>query len=151
MIWLTSAQSRNTLLVLLLGRICSLFKQVCKKLCTLQVFLMLQLYLPLLENLFDSKADRQEHIVMVYAHILGRWLCRIYSVFVNMVLMGRNFHLLVRHVLCVSCFMNVWTRYSAEQRHVSQLRGDTSDLVIDDKEVTIFRTSSAGSRRRIRR
>ncbi len=41
--------------------------------------------------------------------------------------------------------MNVLTRYSAEQRHVSQLRGDTSYLVIDDKEVTTFRTSSAGS------
>ena len=47
---------RNTLLVFSLGRICSLFKQVWKKLCTLQVFLMLQLYLPLLENLFDSES-----------------------------------------------------------------------------------------------
>ena len=69
----------------------------------------------------------------------------------NMVSDGQNLHLLVRHVLCVSRFMNVLTRYSAEQRHVSQLRGDTSDLVIDDKEVTIFRTSSTGSWRRIRR
>ena len=69
----------------------------------------------------------------------------------NMVSDGQNLHLLVRHVLCVSRFMNVLTRYSAEQRHVSQLRGDTSDLVIDDKEVTTFRTSSTGSWRRIRR
>jgi hypothetical protein len=45
--------------------------------------------------------------------------------------------------LCVSRFMNVLTRYSAEQRHVLQLRGDTSDLVIDDKEITIFLTSSS--------
>ena len=63
--------------------------------------------------------------------------------------MGQNFDLLARHVFVRIAFMNVLTRYSAEQRHVSQLRGDTSDLVIDDKEVTTFRTSSAGSWRRV--
>ncbi len=52
---------------------------------------------------------------------------------------------------CVYRVLFMCRRYSAEQRHVSQLRGDTSDLAFDDKEVTIFRTSSAGSRRRIRR
>ena len=72
-------------------------------------------------------------------------------ILLNMVSDGTEFYFLARHVLCVSRFRNVLTRYSAEQRHVSQLRGDTSDLVIDDKEVTIFRTSSTGSWRRIRR
>jgi len=42
---------------------------------------MLQLYLLLLENLLTQKADRQEHIVMVYAHILATWHWRIYFVF----------------------------------------------------------------------
>ena len=70
---------RNALLVLLLGRIRSLFKQVWKKLCTLQVFLMLQLCLPLLKIYSTQKADRQEHIVMVYANTLGTWHCGIYS------------------------------------------------------------------------
>ncbi len=64
-------------------------------------------------------------------------------------LMGQNFDLLVRHVFVCIAFMNVLTWYSAEQRHVSQLRGDTFGLVIDDKEVTIFRTSSAGPWRRV--
>jgi hypothetical protein len=57
--------------------------------------------------------------------------------------MGQNFHLHESHVLCVSRFMNVLTRYSAEQRHVSQLRGGTSDLVIDDKLLSSARQVQA--------
>ena len=72
------------------------------------------------------------------------------SFFWTWFLMGQNFDL-VASVLVRIAFYECVARYSAEQRHVSQLRGDTSDLVIDDKEVTIFRTSSAGSWRRIRR
>jgi hypothetical protein len=52
----STALSRVSVTVLLLGWIRSLFKQVWKKLCTLQVFLMLQLCLLLLENLFDSES-----------------------------------------------------------------------------------------------
>jgi hypothetical protein len=88
---------------------------------------------------------------MVYATLWVHDTAEFIPILLNMVSDGTEFYLLARHVLCVSRFMNVLTRYSAEQRHVSQLRGDTSDLVIDDKEVTIFRTSSAGSWRRVRR
>ncbi len=53
---------------------------------------------------------------MVYAHTLGTWHCRIFFVLLNMVSDGTEFWFTSEtRFLCVSRFMNVLTRYSAEQ------------------------------------
>ena len=89
----------NTLLVLLLGRIRSLFKQVWKKLCTLQVFLMLQLCLLLLENLFDSESwQTRAHRYGLCPHSGYVTLQNLFRSFEHGFWWDRIFDLLARHV-----------------------------------------------------
>ncbi len=89
--------------------------------------------------------DKSTSLWPVHAHTLGTRRCRIYFVLLNMVSDGTEFWFTSETRFC-AYHVCVLPRYSAEQSHVSQPRGDTSDLV---KEFTIFHTSSAGSWRRV--
>jgi hypothetical protein len=86
----------------LLGRICSPFKQVCKKLCTLQVFVMLQLSYRYSKIYSTQKADRQQHIVMVEAHILANDTAEFR--FCEHGVMGQKLESHVRHVFVSIAF-----------------------------------------------
>ena len=147
--WLDSLLLRQTehssrFFFFLLGRICSLFNKSVKSFvhyrcswCFSYTYCYSKLY-------STQKADRQEHIVMVYAHILRTWHSRIYFVFCEH---GVWWDRICFYWWGTSCAYRVlwmcWQGTLLSKGTCRNFDEDTSDLVIDDEEITIFRTSSS--------